>query len=188
VASILLYGLPLAERLNAPSRKTPPLPSELIGWRLKALRATRRSLLGTFSISLAAFLGTSLLGVAYFEVLPLWGVLLNMIALPLASLAVVAGFVSLLLSLLHLPWLPELFNHAAALILAVIQAGLETVAASPRATLAFEAPAVSFLLLAAAAFLPLLAAGRLLGWGRRGRLLWLPPAAIAAAHALHAAL
>ncbi|MDQ8202659.1 ComEC/Rec2 family competence protein [Pelagicoccus sp. SDUM812003] len=137
VASILLFGLPMAKTLNRISPLFSQIPRSAQSMFQKAAVVSKTWLLNSFAISLSAYIASSILGLLYFEILPVYGVFTNLIALPLASLAIVSGFLSLILSPLT-PILPlsELFNNAALLIIKIIHGCLSLTEKLPFATLA----------------------------------------------------
>lgn len=96
MTGILLYANPLErclEKLHKPSRH----PAGLIP---RLSRKLLQNLISSFSLSLSAQLGVLLPTMAYFHQLPLYGVLINLLIVPLTSLLV------LLYALCLIPFLP----------------------------------------------------------------------------------
>jgi competence protein ComEC len=174
VAALLLYGLPMREKWLArlvPWRHV-PVPSlrwwhcwtrEGIGWALSAVAIS----VAATSIGMAS-------GVAFFGLLTPTAVIVNVLLIPLATGAILAGFLSLVTGIFGLQALGLLFNHAAALILQVMQAILEVITALPFSS----APArfaPSWLGPASMAFLvAVMLGGYCLRWRVPGGY-WLPP-------------
>lgn len=136
VATILMLGLPLARSLNSITPLFASIPVAVQTPTQRAILSAKRWTLDTLGVSTAAFLISALLGMYYFQILPSYGILINMIALPIASLAIVAGFLSLLLSPLNvvLP-ISYLFNNAALVLIDSIQIGLISTSKFPGASI-----------------------------------------------------
>ncbi len=136
VTAILLLGLPLGKTLNQLLPLFPHIPHTIQNWPQKKLVVFKTWLLDSLAVSTAAFLISGLLGIYYFQILPSYGILINLVALPIASLAIVAGFLSLLLSPL-ISWIPisELFNNAALLLIKSIHLFLEFTSSLPASSI-----------------------------------------------------
>lgn len=117
VAGLILLAGPLGDRW-------------LLGWQPFVLRPrpewrewheavawTGRKVIAGAAGCWAAFLGSAAAGIGYFGVFSPGSLLANLIILPLSSLAIVAGFLSLLTGLAGLLPISALFNSAAALII-----------------------------------------------------------------------
>lgn len=126
VTAILLLGLPLGKSLNTLLPLFPYIPHAAQNTFQKRLTVFKKWILDSLGVSTAAFLMSAMLGIYYFQILPSYGIFINLFALPLASLAIVAGFLSLLLSPIA-NWVPinELLNNAALLLIKVIHILLE---------------------------------------------------------------
>ncbi len=136
VTAILLLGLPLGKTLNKLLPLFPHIPHAAQNWLQKKLVVFKSRVLDSLAVSTAAFLISALLGIYYFQILPSYGILINLVALPIASLAIVAGFLSLLLSPL-ISWIPisELFNNAALLLIKAIHLFLEFTSSLPASSI-----------------------------------------------------
>jgi len=125
VLALLLLGLPLAghwQRTWSPWREVP----EVVwtpGQRL--VRAIWSSGSGALAIGLATTLVSVITGIHYFQLITPGALIANLALLPAASGVTVAGFASLLFGLCHLDWATILANHAAALLLMLIERGLQ---------------------------------------------------------------
>ena len=95
VASILLFGVPIGKRLCERWNPFEEIPKDLWSLGQIATNAIGRFTISSSAISLAAFLSSSALSIIYFNTLSTIGILLNLILLPLASLAIISGFLSL---------------------------------------------------------------------------------------------
>ncbi len=132
VTAILLLGLPLGKSLNTLLPLFPHIPHAVQNTLQKRLTVFKKWLLDSLGVSTAAFLMSAMLGIYYFQILPSYGIFINLFALPLASLAIVAGFLSLLLSPIA-SWIPisELLNNAALLLIKAIHILLEFTSTLP---------------------------------------------------------
>jgi len=102
VGAILLYGLPLNENFYYLFKRK--------FYRRAWVRKGLLSLTGLGSVSLAAFLGSVPFSVLYFNTFAGGGIFLNMVLVPLASLIIVGGCVSLMLGLLGLSLFSRYIN------------------------------------------------------------------------------
>lgn len=103
VASILLYGVPLAQALERRFPVYPDLPASLRSWRQRLWAWLRQGMLATFAISLAAFILSTPLCFDAFHTFALGGILLNMVLVPFATVVLACGVVSLLLAAVGAP-------------------------------------------------------------------------------------
>jgi competence protein ComEC len=124
VGGLLLFGVPLGERWQA-RRLFADLPKvSWERWRHRA-EAARRAFFGALGIGVASSLVSAICGVIYFGLFTPGALLANLVLIPLASVAILGGLLSLLTGLCGLGWAGVLFNHAAALVLLVMQRLLE---------------------------------------------------------------
>ena len=124
VAGLILLGLPLAERLQVSTAPFQQLPRVAWDWPHHVIHWLHRAASSALGIGLATALVSSLCGVLYFELFTPGALLANVVLIPVSSLSLWAGFLSLLCGLLHLDWLTVVFNHAAALTLWLLEWGL----------------------------------------------------------------
>lgn len=113
VLSILLFGLPLHQKLNGLISPFQSLPMSSWKWRHHLIE---KSLSGTcllFSISLSAWLASTPFTAAYFGIISPGAILLNMLMVNLASLVIIGGVCSIACSLLPLSAISSFINHAA---------------------------------------------------------------------------
>lgn len=103
VGSILLYGLPLNEVVNN-------LIDTLFGNMKSFFKSGLRWLGSLMGISIAANIGSTFLAILYFKVFAPGAVLLSIVVIPLASVVIVIGFISLLVGLIGLPFLSGQIN------------------------------------------------------------------------------
>lgn len=113
VLSILVFGVPLTQLLLERTDPEYWLP----GQSGSPFHRTRRWLFGSFSISLAAFLGSSPLIMDHFQILPISSILLNLLLIFPATLALLLGFLSLLFGLLGALWISAPLNAIARIII-----------------------------------------------------------------------
>ncbi len=121
VTSILLLGVPLADTWNGRVRLFADLPEDRLRWFHRTASDAVRGFLVTLAVSLSATLGSSALSIHYFNVFAPGSVLLNVVLVTLASLVISAGMLALFLGQLGLLPLAVLFNHAAWLVILVME-------------------------------------------------------------------
>lgn len=137
VASILLLGLPFSRSLNALVPLFSQIPPALQSSTQRFLISAKTWFLNSLGISIAAFVSSSLLGLYYFQIFPTYGILINLVALPLASLAIIAGFLSLIFAPVaaFIP-ISQLFNNAALLVIQTTETFLAGCSALPASSIA----------------------------------------------------
>lgn len=122
VTALLLYGVPLQERWLAGWRPWADLPAEYRrGWR-GVVEAAGRGGLGVVALGLAATLVSLPAGVMFFELMTPGGFWVNLVLVPVSALVLFAGVAAITVSLAGAGWLAVIFNHAAALVLAGMEA------------------------------------------------------------------
>jgi len=174
VAALLVMGLPLGESWEGrwmPFRALPPTSWNWVHrWILAGLRGT----LGALAIGVSTALVSTVTGVLYFQLFTPGALLANLALIPVASLALLAGFASLLVGLPGAMQLSVVFNHAAALVLWVVERSLAWFADLPGVHFpaAFHHPTVGYGVLAG--LLALLFGGFHAGWARRVGGFWPP--------------
>jgi competence protein ComEC len=124
VAALVLFGLPLADTWLERWKLFRLLPKATWMWHHHARDFIWRGLLSSLGLGLAATLVSAVSGVMFFQLFTPGALLANLVLIPIASLVIIAGFVSLLGGMLGLTLLSSLFNHAAVLILAGIEAAV----------------------------------------------------------------
>lgn len=145
VASILLFGVPLGNRLSRFWKPFASLPKSFWSRWQKGVDFAGRFTLNSFAISFSAFLSSSALSIIYFNTLSTIGILINLILLPLASLVIIAGFISLLFAVIGLTSAMALFNHAAILVLWLMHSVLELINRFEATHLTFANPPIPLL-------------------------------------------
>jgi competence protein ComEC len=121
VATLLLLGLPLGEMLRERWKLFPKLPKVSLTWRQRVAVTSLDKILAALGLGVATALVAAVTGVAFFRLFTPGALAANLVLIPLAMFAIFAGFISLLCGLAGLLSASMLFNHAAALILALIQ-------------------------------------------------------------------
>ena len=175
VAAILLYGVPMG---NALTKKWAPfrgIPRDQWTLPRNALDKTGRFFINSFAISFAAFIASSAFSIVYFNTVPIFGVFANVIMLPLASLAIISGFLSLAFASLFLSSISILFNNAAHLIIWAMQTCLKAIDQFGYTHISFSDPSVSILFGLSLTLLVFLCYGYNRAWGFRARWLTLFP-------------
>lgn len=174
---ILLFGVPLAQKTKEWWKPFAFIPRPLWGVRLRVSYSISRYIIDIVSISVAASTVSGLLSIHYFETLPILGVLLSAFILPLASLAIIAGFCSLISSLLFLAPLASVFNHAAAALLLFIETIIEWISKVPHGSIQSR-PEHSPHLIIVATILAIALCGYSKSWKIALPLLWSSPFAL----------
>lgn len=121
VSGILLLGLPLAERLQERWMPFQALPENSWTRLQKKMAGGARWVFLTVAISLSATLLSSPLSIHYFGIFAPGAALLNLVLIPMASLVIVSGFISVCLGLSGLGFVSPLFNHAAWVVIAAME-------------------------------------------------------------------
>ncbi len=117
VAALILFGAPLADRWLEHWQPFTLVPRPEWRWWHHAINWTGRKVIGATAGCWAAFLASTASGIGFFGLFSLGSFVANLVILPLSSLALIAGFLSLLTGLPGLLSLSALFNSAAALII-----------------------------------------------------------------------
>ena len=177
VGVILGFGLPLAERLEASWKPFQDLPQATWSWWQRRLAAGSRWLAGALGIGLAATLVSAVTGATFFQVFAPAGLVANLVLMPLAMLVIIAGFASVTVGLAGAVTLSVLFNHAAALLLWLIDGLIRLGLHLPGAWWPAQWRAAWAAPLAFVALLVVVLAGYATGWRRDRGGFW-PPFAV----------
>ncbi len=178
VAALLLYGVPLQELWIEKWRPWSHLPKENWGcWRLWTEGFSRWAL-GLIALGLASTLVSMPATLGFFNLLTPGAFFTNLLLIPLSTPVLFAGVCAIITGGLGLAPLAMLFNHAAALLLAVMAWLVERVVEVPGVawpagyTQSWLGPAVM------AGMPALLALGYVRGWRPRDGGYWLPYAVL----------
>ncbi len=125
VAALLLLGLPLAERWLEATALFTALPRPAWRWHQRLRDATWRALVAAVGLGLASSLVGAVTGLAFFSMLTPGALLANLWLIPASSLVILFGLVSLLAGLAGWAGAGVLANHAAVLVLWVIDRVLQ---------------------------------------------------------------
>ena len=131
VAVLLLLGLPLAEALQARWPLFASLPETTWGWHRRLVDWAWRALLGMLGIGLATSLVSTVASLQFFQLLTPGALAVNLVLIPISTLVIGAGFLSLLCGLAGFTAGSVLYNHAGALLLWVMDLLLRTAMAVP---------------------------------------------------------
>jgi competence protein ComEC len=179
VTAILTLGLPLSRRLERRFPAYRDLPEITWSRFQRVLAAVKRHLLQASGIGVAAALVSAVTGIEFFGLFAPGGIVANLVLVPLASLVIVSGCLSLIVP--HFGTQAALvFNEAAAVVLYAIDALMRVGSRVPGAWIPAHYRAEWIGPAALAALLAALIAGYAFGW-RRERGGWWPPFAIVAA-------
>ncbi|HWA85644.1 MAG TPA: ComEC/Rec2 family competence protein [Opitutus sp.] len=180
VLAILCFGLPLAEQLAARFAPFKDLPEAARRWWQRGVVFVSSWFWPVLGIGIAAALVSTICGPQFFHVWAPGGLIANLVLVPLAMLVIVAGFASVVAGLVGVTALGALFNHAALVLLVVIDGLIRAGVHAPAVwwTADWRTPwlASSALALLAATLL----AGYAAGWRGWARGYWAPFAAVAA--------
>jgi competence protein ComEC len=124
VASLLLLGLPLGDFWCERWQLFRALPQATWTRWQRALAWAQRGLLGVLAIGLSTSLVSTICGIIYFQLFTPGSLVANLVLIPLGSLVILSGFISLLCGLAGLGWLCAIFNHASALVLLGCERGI----------------------------------------------------------------
>ena len=174
VAALLLLGLPLGDYWMERWALFTHLPKVTWGRYRKTVEWCWRGLLGVLGIGFSTTLLSMISGVVIFQMLTPVSLLANLILIPMGSLVIIAGFLSLLFGLTGLGWLASLMNHASVLLLIVIEKGVRLFVGIPGANHAaqFSAPWLGYT--AFAGLLGLILYGYATNWEPKRGGFWTP--------------
>jgi competence protein ComEC len=179
VASLLLYGLVLDERLQKRWNPWVALPEpHWRWWHHSALWVGREAISG-FALAVAATLVSLPMTVALFGLFTPGSLLVNLVCVPISALSIVAGFGSLLAGLVGLEPVSVLFNHASVLVILAMERGLRVFMMLPAMHWPAQFRAEWLGAAVVVALLAALAAGYALRWRRVVGGLWAPLALLA---------
>lgn len=121
VASLLLFGLPLADRMIERTELFARLPKVSWRWWHHGIDKARKAVLGSLAIGLSTTVVSLICGVVIFHLFTPVSLPANLVIIPFGTLAIISGFLALVCGLLGLGWLAELLNHASVLVLVGIE-------------------------------------------------------------------
>ncbi|MBI2498004.1 MAG: ComEC/Rec2 family competence protein [Opitutae bacterium] len=177
VVALVTMGVPLGKRWLAAWRPFALLPPADWRWRHKMLNRSGRGLLRAGAACWVAFLASAPSGIGYFGLFSPGSLVANLVIIPLSSVAMGAGFVSLVVGLAGLAPVSVACNVVAALTLVVMDwlaqhgAGLPGAYFQAHFTRGWMAPAALVLMTA------VMLAGASGRWSRRYGGCW-PPVAV----------
>jgi competence protein ComEC len=177
VLAILTFGLPLAESLERRLTPFQLLPQVTWNWRHKMVVAISRKVWAALGIGAAAGVVSAITGPTFFQVFAPIGLVSNLILVPLAMGVIIAGFGSIIAALASLGGINVLLNHAAMVLLTIIDYGVRASAHLPTAWWAASWRCEWFGSMALAAVLTTMVFGYSNGW-RIERGGWWPPIAL----------
>jgi len=125
VAGILLYGLPLMERINRSLILFTGLPETSHRWFHRLFNQVLHSLSGLFAISFSASLISSPLTIYYFKLFTPGAIILNMFLVTIATLIIINGVISLFFGLIQLTAISAFFNHGSWLLIWLINKSID---------------------------------------------------------------
>ncbi|MCB1105560.1 MAG: ComEC/Rec2 family competence protein [Opitutaceae bacterium] len=124
VASLLLYGLPLGETWLARWPPFPRLPQNTWRWWHWRIAALWRWFLTIVAIGVASIIFSVVAGVEYFGLFTPGALLANLVLVPTAMIVILAGMGSLICGLTGFALGSALCNHAALLLLWLMDEGI----------------------------------------------------------------
>lgn len=138
VAVLLLLGLPLGEAWLEKTALFTWLPKVSWRWWRHAADWSWRAVLGALSIGVATSTVSLISGVEIFGLFTPVGALANLVLIPIGSLVIISGFVSMVFGLFGLTWLVVVLNHASVLLLLITEKCVEFFVGLPGAHHAAE--------------------------------------------------
>ncbi|MBA4136097.1 MAG: hypothetical protein C0518_02130 [Opitutus sp.] len=120
VTALLVLGVPLSDRWTAAWRPWRDLPEAGWGRVRLTVRWVGRAVIAAVAITWAATLASTPSSIGNFGLFSPGALLANLVIVPLASLAIIAGFVALLAGLAGLSGIALVMNHAAAVVILVM--------------------------------------------------------------------
>ncbi len=181
VLAILCFGLPLAERLAERWPPWPNLPEATWTWWQRWLAWGLRIFWPVLGLGLAAWLVGAVTGAAFYRVFTPGGLIANLVLVPLAMLVIIAGFASILVGLAGALAASALLNHAAVLVLVVMDALIRLGQRVPGVWWPAEWTAPWLGTATLTALLAVMLAGYARGWRGWARGFWPPFAVVALA-------
>jgi competence protein ComEC len=131
VTALVVMGGPLADRWRAAWQPWADLPPANWGVARRVAAWSGHHFLAALAITCAAIIASTPSSIANFGLFSPGALLGNLIVVPLASLGIIAGFVSLLFGLCGLMPLCVLVNHAAAVVIVAMDALVQRGTAVP---------------------------------------------------------
>jgi len=138
VLALLLLGLPLSDCWIEKTAPFTHLPSVTWQWWHHCIDWCWRWLIGVLGIGAATSLVSLISGVVIFKLLTPVALIANLVLIPLGSLVIISGFLSLLGGLAGLGGMVSLFNHASVLLLKLAEWGVHRFTELPGAFQAAE--------------------------------------------------
>lgn len=181
VAALLVLGLPLGEAWAERGQPWRDLPRVTWSWWQRAVGGAWHATATALAIGVATTLVSLLTGVQFFQLLTPGALVANLGLIPAAMLATLGGFASLLCGLVGFGPGVVLCNHAAALVLWLIEALVRLSVRLPGAFLPARFTAEWIGPVALALLMASLVAGYGNRWQREGGGWWPPFALVAAA-------
>jgi competence protein ComEC len=121
VASLLLLGLPLGECWIEKGALFTLLPKVSWRWYHRACDKIWRVLLGVTAIGLSTTVVSTISGVVIFKLFTPVSLLANLVLIPVGSLVIIAGFLSMIAGLVGAGGVAVILNHASVLLLLGIE-------------------------------------------------------------------
>jgi competence protein ComEC len=174
VAALLLYGVPLQEKWLAGWTPWAHLPRADRGWVRELVEAVGRGLIGAVALGLAATLVSTPATLGFFQLMTPGGFFVNLLLIPLSTLVLFAGVAAIVVGGVGLAPLASVFNHAAALLLAGMEAAVAGATQVPGAAWPARFAWPGLATATGAGLLILLAVGYVRGWRRREGGFWVP--------------
>ncbi len=179
VTALLILGLPLANAWQRRPTTLDALPAAARSGAQKTVAWLRRILIVALSLGLAATVVSTVSSIAFFQLVTPGAFAANLVLIPLASVVVIAGCASLLCGFVGLSGLSVVFNHAAALVLWIIESVVQLVVTLPGTSMpaTFRQPWIAPV--AFAVVIGLMLHGYARGWRPAAGGFWPPFAALA---------
>jgi competence protein ComEC len=174
VAALVLMGTPLSRRWLARWRPFAVRPLGDWRWWHRAIDGTGRKLIAVLATGWTAFLASAPAGIGFFNLFSPGSLLANLVIVPLSSVVIYTGFLSLVVGLAGLTPLSALLNRGAAAVIVVTDRLLQDGVALPGVFFAAQFRAAWLAPASLALMTATMLAGASARWSRRVGGYWLP--------------
>jgi competence protein ComEC len=174
VAALILMGAPLGQRWVARWKPFALLPLINWHWWHHAIQGIGRKLIAMLATGWTAFLASAPAGIGFFNLFSPGSLVANLVIVPLSSVVIYTGFLSLVAGLVGLTPLSALLNYAAAAIIVVTDRLLQQGVALPGVFFAAQFRAAWLAPASLALMTATMLAGAAARWSRWVGGYWLP--------------
>jgi len=174
VAALLMLGLPLGDKLCEKGALFTLLPKVTWRWYHHWINAVAQKLLSLLAIGLATTVVSTISGVVIFQLFTPVSLLANLVLIPVGSLVIISGFLSLLCGLVGFSAGALVLNHASVLLLKAVDHGVNFFVSVPGASHAAVFSPAWLGFTALAGLLGVIFYGYAVNWENKRGGYWLP--------------